>query len=277
MEHTMKTLRLSLLTVATALAVACAQKTGPAPAAATTDNVATVNGKPISRNTFNYYVKGVAGKPAADLTDDQRSELLDALIRGELVATAAESGGIAARDETRAVMELSRLTVLQQAATQDYLKDRKATPEELQKEYEAQISAMPRTEYHVRHILVPSEDQAKSLISQLGSGGNFAALARRESTDQGSRENGGDLDWTTPERMVKPFGDALLTLRKGEFTKTPVQTSFGWHVIRLEDTRPVAVPAFESVKDRIAQIVDAKKFQAYTDGLVKTAKIEKTL
>lgn len=260
------------------LASACAQKPGAAPDAAPAgDNVATVNGKPISRNTFNYYVRGVAGKSADELPEEQRAELLDNLIRGELVAQAAEQDGLAARDETRAVMELSRLTVLQQAATQNYLRDRRPTDEELQAEYDLQISQMPRTEYRARHILVGSEEQATALIAQLARGGNFAQLARRESTDQGSRENGGDLDWFTPDRMVKPFADAVATLKKGEFTRTPVQTSFGWHVIRLDDTREVAAPTFESVKERIAQIVETKKFQVYADGLVGAARIEKQL
>lgn len=260
------------------LASACAQQTGPAPAATgAADNVASVNGKPISRNTFNYYVQGVAGKPAADLTEEQRAELLDNLIRGELVAQAAEQDGLAARDETRAVMELSRLTVLQQAATQNYLRDRKPTEEELQAEYQTQLAGMPRMEYRARHILVGSEEEARSLITQLARGANFAQLARRASTDQGSRENGGDLDWFTPDRMVAPFAEAVATLEKGEFTRTPVQTSFGWHVIRLEDTRETTAPTFESVKERLTQIVETKKFQAYTDGLVATAKIEKTL
>ncbi|MGC4027774.1 MAG: peptidylprolyl isomerase [Steroidobacteraceae bacterium] len=270
-------IRSALLILLSAAVAGCAQKTGDgaAPPAAA-DKVATVNGKAISRNTFNYYVRGVTGKAAADLTDEQRGELLDNLIRGELVAQAAEKDGLAARDETRAVMELSRLTVLQQAATQNYLKDHKPTDAELQQEYQQQVTAMPHTEYRARHILVASEDAAKKVIAQLEKGSDFAQLARRESTDQGSHDKGGDLDWFTPDRMVKPFADAVATLKKGEFTHTPVQTSFGWHVIRLDDTREVAAPTFESVKERVAQIVDAKKFQAYTDGLMKSAKVEKS-
>ena len=163
-----------------------------------------VDGKPISRNTYNHYVQGVAGKPAADLTPEERSELLDTLIRGEIVASAAERDGIAARDETRAVLELSRLTVLQQAATQHYVKDRRPTDEELQAEYQVQIASMANTEYRARHILVPTEEQARTLITRLSAGAGFAQLARSESTDQGSRQNGGDLEWFAPERMVKP-------------------------------------------------------------------------
>ena len=271
---------LASITLAALLATACAPKApgaGAAKDASGADVVAVVNGKAISRNTFEFYVKGVAGKPAAELTPEQRTELLDNLIRGELIATAAETSGLAARDETRAVMELSRLTVLQQAASQDYLKERKATEAELKAEYDTQVAAMPRTEYRARHILVNTEEFAQSLIRQLDRGADFAQLARRDSADQGSRENGGDLNWFTPDRMVKPFGDALVALEKGQYTKTPVQTSFGWHVILLEDKREAAPPPFESVKERLTQIVEAKKFKAYTDELARTAKIEKKL
>ncbi len=270
-------IRSALLIVLSAAAIGCAQKPDASSTAAIVDNVATVNGKPISRNTFNYYVRGVAGKPATELTEEQRATLLDNLIRGELVAQAAEKDGLTARDETRAVMELSRLTVLQQAATQNYIKDRAATEAELQSEYQAQIAAMPNTEYRARHILVATEDAANKIIAQLQRGTAFAQLARSESLDEGSRGNGGDLDWFTHERMAEPFADAVASLKKGEFTRTPVQTSYGWHVIRLEDTRQVAPPTFESVKERVAQIVDAKKFQAYTEELLKAAKVEKSL
>lgn len=258
------------------MAVGCTPKPATAPAAKV-DNVAVVDGNPISRNTYNFYVKGVSGKPAEDLTPAQRAELLDNLIRGEVIAAAAEKNGIAANDETRAVMELSRLTVLQQAASQSYLKDRKASPEELQAEYDLQVANMAKTQYRASHILVPSQEAAQRIIDRLGKGASFAQLAKSESTDAGSKAKGGDLDWFSPEGMTPPFANAVKTLKKGEYTRTPVQTQFGYHVILLTDTREAAPPPFESVKDRLVQIVEAKKFKAYTDNLVSQAKIEKSL
>lgn len=269
------TTRIALALIALSTLAGCAQHSAPPAGAAVTDNVATVNGKPISRNTFNHYASGAAGKPVTELSAEQRSALLDNLVRGELVAQAAEKNGIAARDETRAVMELSRLTVLQQAVMQDYLSSHKATEQQMQAEYQLQVTAMPHTEYRARHILVGSEDEARKIITQLAGGADFARLARRDSTDQGSRDKGGDLDWFTPDRMVKPFADAIATLKKGQFTRTPVQSPYGWHVIQLEDTREVAPPAFDTVRERIAQIVDAKAFQAYVDDLVKAAQVDK--
>ena len=273
-----RTLRLALLvTTGAALLVSCT-RTGDGKDAAKTDNVAVVNGKPISRNTYNYYVKGVAnGKTPEELTPEQRSELLENLIRGELIAAETEKNGLAAREETRAVLELTRLNVLQQAASQDYLNTRKATEAEVKAEYDTQVQAMPGTEFRVRHILVNTEEFANNLIRQLDRGANFAQLARKDSTDQGSRENGGELPWFTPERMVQPFSEAVLKLDPGQYTKTPVQTSYGWHVIQLEERRAMAPPPFDTVKDRITQIVEAKKFKAYTDELARTAKIERTL
>jgi len=135
---------------------------------------------------------------------------------------------------------------------------------------------MPKTEYHARHILVATEQFAQKLIDQLDKGGKFEELAKKESMDP-SKDNGGDLGWFTPDRMVPPFSQAVVGLTKGGYTKKPVQTQYGWHVIRLDETRDVAPPPFDSVKDRLGQIVEAKKFKSYTDELAKTAKIEKKL
>jgi peptidyl-prolyl cis-trans isomerase C len=259
-----------------ALVAGCAQKPA-ATAPVKVDNVAVVDGHPISRNTYNYYVKGVAGKPAEDLTPEQRAELLNNLVRGEVVAQSAEKDGTAARDETRAVMELTRLQVLQQAASQAYLKDRKPSAEELQAEYDLQMAQISKIQYRASHILVPTQAAAQKIIDELGKGANFADLARKNSTDAGSKDRGGDLDWFSPEGMTPPFAKAVAAMKKGETTKVPVQTQFGWHVIKLVDTRESAPPPLDSVKDRLVQIVEGKKFKAYTDKLVAQAKIEKSL
>jgi peptidyl-prolyl cis-trans isomerase C len=267
-------LSLTLLT----LAIAGCKPAPPAPPATPgAEVVATVNGATITRNTFNFYVKGAAGKPAAELTPEQRSELLDNLVRGELVAADAEKTGVTKLDETQAIMALSRLTVLQQAASQHYLKDRKATDAELKAEYDAQVKAMPQTDYHVRHILLASKEAAAAVIKKLDAGASFEKLARSESIDGSSKDKGGDLDWVPPEQMVNPLGQAIAILHKGQYTGVPVQTQYGWHVVRVEDTRPRTPPPFDSAKERLTQIVEGKKFKSYTDELVKTAKIEKKL
>lgn len=245
--------------------------------------VATINGTAISREFFEFFCKTVTGKAASELTPEQRSQLLDGLVQAELSAAQAEKSGLAKLGDTADQLEFRRLQVLQDALYTNYMKDHKATDAELKAEYDAQVAkipAAPSTQYHAHHILVASKAEADEVIAQLKKGAKFEALATAKSTDKGSKEKGGDLDWFDPSQMVKPFSDAVAALKKGEVTVAPVQTNFGWHVIRLDDTRQVAPPAappFESVKDRVAQIVDGKKIKAYGDELAKGAKIEKTL
>jgi peptidyl-prolyl cis-trans isomerase C len=269
-----------ILLLAGALALAACQKTDTAATstanAPTAENpaVATVNGQPITKSFFDFYLRGVTGKEPNELSAEQREQALDNLIRAKVIAAKAEADGVAKAHDTAALIELQRLNVLQNAASEKYLEDKKATDQELRSEYETQVAALPRLEYHARHILVATEDFAKKLVAQLEKGAKFEDLAKRESMD-GSKDQGGDLQWFTPDRMVKPFADAVVALKPGEYTHTPVQTQFGWHIIKLEETRDLQAPAFDQVKQRLEQMVQAKKFKAYGDELMKTAKVEK--
>lgn len=245
-------------------------------AADATPPVAIVNGKPISQALFDTYLKGMSGQDVSTITPEQKQQALDNLIRAELVAAQAEKDGVAKDPEAASFLELSRLNILQQEASKKFLEGKQPTEQELRAEYETQVAALPKQEYRARHILVATEDYAKKIIAQLEKGAKFDALAKKDSMD-GSKDNGGDLGWFTPDRMVPPFSAAVVALQKGEFTKTPVQTQYGWHVIQLEDVREVQPPPFDAVQDRLVQIVQAKKFKAYGDDLVKTAKIEKKM
>ncbi len=271
----MSSTRLILATLAVAaLAAACSQK---AAAPATKEkSVATVDGKSISSNTFTQYVKGAASKPPEDLTPEQRGQLLDNLVRAEVVAQEAERNGTAAKDETRALLDMARLQILQRASAEQYLKDRPASDQELRAEYDLRIAQLPKLRYRASHILVGTEDAAKALIAQLQKGASFEQLAKANSTDAGSKDKGGDLNWFTPDSMTPPFAEAVQKLKKGETTAAPVKTEFGWHVIRLTDTADNPPPPFESVKDRISQLVQEKKFGAYVDSLLAKAKVTKT-
>jgi peptidyl-prolyl cis-trans isomerase C len=132
-------------------------------------------------------------------------------------------------------------------------------------------------EYQARHILVSSEEVAQKIIQQLKSGNDFATLAKRLSSDKQSAAKGGDLGWFGPRDMDPQITNAVALLKKGEVTSTPVQTQYGWHVIKLEDTRDRPAPAFDDVKDRLTQIVVAKRFKALSDEMLKTAKIDPPL
>ncbi|HLK70416.1 MAG TPA: peptidylprolyl isomerase [Steroidobacteraceae bacterium] len=280
----MKIDKLLLLAAACALA-ACAKTGTSTQATATAGNaasnpadkpVATVNGTPISRDEFEYFVKNTANKPSAELTPDQRNEALDNLIRGELVAQQAEKEGLENTADVASALQLSHLEILEQAGAEHYLADKKPTDAEVQSEYQQQVAAIPKTQYHARHILVTSQDQAQKIIAQLKHGAKFEDLAKKQSIDS-SKDQGGDLGWFSPASMVKPFADAVASLKKGEITPAPVQTQYGWHVIQLLDTRETPVPPLDQVKDRVNQLVETKKFHDYEDQLMKTAQIQKNL
>ena len=271
----MKSQRMILLALLAAVLAACSPKGAQDSTASTSPPVATVDGKKIDRDLYEFYAKGVANKAASELTPEQRDQVLDNLIRAKVIAEQAEKDGTAKEPNTAALLELSRLNVLQQAVSEKYLKDRKPTDQEVRSEYETQVGQLPRLEYHARHILVATEAFAGKVVAELEKGAKFEDVAKRESMD--SKENGGDLGWFTPDRMVKPFADAVVALKPGEYTHAPVQTQFGWHVIKLEETRDVAPPPFDQVKQRVEQMVQGKKFKTYVDDLMKTAKVEKSL
>jgi peptidyl-prolyl cis-trans isomerase C len=263
---------------ATAPAPASSSGGASAPAAgapaASTDNsapVAIVNGTPISREFFDFYAKGLAGKnTVAELTPEQKQQALDNLIRAQVIAQEANKEGLDKDPGIAALLELARLNVLQQAVSDHYLKDKKPSEQETRAEYETQVGLLPHQEYHVNHILVATEGFARKLIAELEKGANFTDVAKRESMDP-SKTNGG----LTPDRIMKPFADAMVALKKGEYTHKPVQTQYGWHIIRVDDIRDVTPPTYDQVHQRLDQVVQAKKFKAYTDGLMKSAQIEK--
>lgn len=239
--------------------------------------VAVVNGQPISRELFNYYVKQISGgQSPSDLTAAERTSALDSLVRAQVVADQARKDGDLKDPDTQNLLTLSRLNVLERVVSSQYLKNRKPTDKQLQAEYNAQVAKMPHTEYRARHILVSSEPFAKVIIKQLEKGANFADLARQDSIDS-SKSNGGELGWFTADHMVKPFAKAVESLKPGEFTRTPVHTKYGWHIIQLQQVRPYVPPPFKSVRKRLVQIVEAKEFTAYVDGLMKKAKVQKKL
>jgi peptidyl-prolyl cis-trans isomerase C len=281
----MKLLKISLFSWLAMSLAACQPNTGtPATSSASgpagTDTVATVNGTTLSRNLFDIYVKGTLqsqGKdPATVLTQQQKEEVLDNLVRAELLVQQADKNGITKDPQTADLVELSRMNAIDQAFSENFVKENKPTDEELHKEYDAQVAQLPHTEYHVEHILVPDADTAAGVITTLGKGAKFEDVAKKISTDS-SKNQGGDLGWQQPERMAKPFSDAMVALKPGEYTHVPVKTEYGWHVIKLLETRPLAPPAFDAVKDQVARIVLGKKYKAYVDGLLAKAQIDKKM
>jgi peptidyl-prolyl cis-trans isomerase C len=252
-----------------------AAKPGSAAATPAATTVATVNGTKLDTQMFDTFLQAVTGKPAAEASKEQRDALLDQLVSMTLAAQAAEKDGLAKDPEVRARIDLLRTQILAEAASEKYADAHPVSDDEVKKEYDDQIAKMPK-EFKARHILVEKKETAESIIRELDAGGDFAALAKKESKDPGSATNGGDLGWFSGQSMVKPFSDAVATLEKGATTKTPVQTQYGWHVIRLEDSRQPEAPAFDDVKEQVKMLAQRKKLQTYLDELRKTAKIQKS-
>jgi peptidyl-prolyl cis-trans isomerase C len=239
--------------------------------------VATVDGTPITRAQYDTYMKSLLqGRPATELTTEQKGQVLDEMINMELLASQGVKDGVDKDPDVAARLDVLRMRVLADAESQKYLKGKEPTDEELHAEYDTAIAAMDKTEYHAKHILVATQAQAEAVIKKIKGGAKFEDVAKAESTD-GSKNNGGDLGWFSLSRMAKPFAEAVKGLKKGEMTNVPVQTQFGWHVIKLEDTRETAPPPFEQVKQQVGNGVVQKKLQAYVETLKKAAKIDKTL
>ncbi|MBV8343166.1 MAG: peptidylprolyl isomerase [Gammaproteobacteria bacterium] len=266
-----------LLCFATLAALAACQ---PRSATVPGDNsppVATVNGAPITRDFYEFYIKGLSGgKTSADLTAQQRTLVLDNMIRAKLIEQQAAKDGLDRTGEAPFLLEAARWNVLQQISSDHYLKDRKPTEQELRAEYETSLQSMPKTEFHARNILVATEPFAQKIIDRLDKGEKFDVIAKAESMDP-SKSNGGDLGWFTPDRMPPELSGAVLALKPGEYTHKPVHTQYGWHVIQLLETRDLTPPPYEQVKPRLTQMVQAKKFRGYADELMQNAKIEKFL
>jgi peptidyl-prolyl cis-trans isomerase C len=265
---------LFLAATLTALAACQPKSAGEAAVADTSPPVASVNGSPITRGFYEFYIKGVTGKTSADIAPAMRTTALDNLIRAKLVSEEAVKEGLDKNTDTAYLLQLSRMQVLEQAVQDKYLKDRGPTEQELRAEYEMQIGQSPKVEYHTRNILVATEPFADKVIARLDKGEKFEEVAKSASMDP-SKSTGGDLPWMTAERMPPQFAGAVQALKPGEYTHKPVQTQYGWHVIQLVETRDVAPPPFDQVKQRLEQIVQAKKFRNYMDELMRGAKVEK--
>ena len=269
--------RVSAVAAITLLLAACGkgqQAAVVAPAASAkpaTPPVAVVDGTSISRDAYDDYLKGLLrGKPATDVTADEKNQVLDQMINMQLIAAQAEKEGLEKDPDVATRIALLRTQILADAAAQKYVKSNEPSDQDLHAAYDA---ATDKTEYHASHILVPTKEKADQLIKKIKGGAKFEDVAKSDSTDN-SKTNGGDLGWFTTARMVKPFGDAVKVLKKGEMTTDPVQTQYGWHIIKLQDTRDAP---FDQMKPQLSNAIMQKKFQDYIEGLKKTAKIEKKL
>jgi len=235
--------------------------------------VAKVNGVSIPQSRLDLLVKVNAAQGQPD-TPDVRSRMRDALITREVISQEAVKKGLDKSAEVISQLDLQRQEALVNAFVQDYIKHNPPSEDALKKEYERQKVQIGDKEYKARHILVKDEAEAKQIIAQLKKGAIFDKIAAEKSEDQGSKGQGGNLDWSAPGRYVPPFAEALKKLKKGQLTDPPVQTQFGWHVIRLDDERPFKTPGFEEVKPQLQQNLQRQAIDKVIGDLRAKAKVD---
>ena len=236
-------------------------------------NLAIVNGKPVPKARADMLASQLA-KSGRPVTPEMTGQIKDEVISREIFMQEAQKRGLDATEDFKAQMELARQTLLIRELFNDYQKANPVSDAEIKAEYDKFAAQNGGKEYRARHILVEKEDEAKAIIASLKKGGKFDEIAKKQSKDPGSGANGGDLDWANANSYVPEFSGALQKLKKGQLTDAPVKTQFGYHVIRLDDTRDAQLPPLEQVKPQIAQKLGQDKMTKFQEELRAKAKVE---
>jgi len=243
------------------------------PLAAMAQNIAIVNGKAVPKARADLLLQQ-AQRSGQQVSPEMEAQAKEQVVLREIFAQEAEKRGVAASADYKAQMELARQSILIRELFEDFKKKNPVSDADAKAEYDKFKAQSSGTEYRARHILVEQEEEAKALIAQIKGGAKFEDLAKAKSKDPGSGQNGGDLDFAKPDSYVPEFSKAMVALKKGEMTETPVKSQFGWHIIKLDDTREAQFPEFEAVKGQIVQRQQQMKLQQYQEGLRKAAKTD---
>ncbi len=281
MQLTRKTLSLAVaiaismpLLATNVLAQTKAEKaSSKAAAAPKAEGRVSVNGVIIPQAYFDAMnrEREAAGQASSP---EMAAAIRDELVNREVLAQAAAKRGMDKDPGVAAQMRIASQTVLIRAYFEDQSKANPVTDAQLKSMYDAFISQMGDKEYKARHVLVDTEEEAKAIIAQLGRGESFEKLAKEKSKDTGSKDNGGDLDWGPAGRYVPEFGNALRVLQKGQTTPNAIKTQFGWHVIRLDDSKDMKPPKFEDVKENLRQRAQQENISRLVQDLRSKAKVE---
>lgn len=243
-----------------------------APAAEAAKPLATVNGREIPALYGELVKREMAqGQPANGQLD---TRVRESLINLELLSRAAVDKGLDKDPRIAAMLDIRRKDQLAKAYLDDYVKSHPVTDAEIQAFYDKVKSEKQEPEYRARHILVQTEAEAKKIIADLDKKMKFEDLAKKLSKDPGSAKNGGQLEWADRRVFVPEFSEALAKLKKGETTKTPVKTQFGYHVIRLDDTRQPQIPPLDAVRGEIVQQLQQQRVRDAITAQRAAAKIE---
>ncbi len=256
-------------------------KTPAAPAAPAADpaeppdttTIATVNDQQFPLGLFRLFYGERLRAARAENTPEFQNLAFNEFINIVVTAQDAKAKGLDKKPELGYALELQKMQLLSRLALEETAAGVKPSEEEIKKVYDEQVAKLDRQEYKARHILVKEEEEAKKLIKELEKGKEFIELAKAHS-DGPTGKNGGDLGWFDPEQMVPAFAEVVVTLKPGNYTKTPVQTQFGWHVILLEDTRKMEPPSLDSVKPEIVAALQREALTQYVGSLQEKAKVD---
>jgi peptidyl-prolyl cis-trans isomerase C len=280
MQPTLRNLAVALVAGTFAFAAGAqdkAEKAPPKKAAASSGKSASgkvvVNGVTIPQSRIDAMNKELTQQGQPD-TAERQAAVREELVNREVLAQAALKRGLDKNADVQAQMDMAKQAVLVRALFESEIKANPITDADLQKQYEQFKGSMGTNEYKVSHILVDKEEDAKAIIDQVNKGGDFAKIAKEKSKDPGSKDNGGDLDWGPSARYVKPFADAVTSQPKGKISAAPVKTDFGYHVIRVDDVRPLKVPEFAEVKEQFRQRAQQQQIQKMVMDLRSKAKVD---
>jgi len=235
--------------------------------------IATVNGVPVPRARAEALLNQQRARGMPD-NDQSRALIRDELVNREVLMQEAQKSGVARSPEVANQLDLARQEIIISAFLREWVRKNPISDADIQKEYDRVKAEQGDKEYRARHILVETEDQAKTMVAELKKGGKFEELAAKNSKDPGSKDRGGDLDWHGPSDFDRAFSEAMMKLDKGKFTETPVRTRFGFHVIQLDDVRTGRFPSLAEVKPRIQQQLTQARIDELVKGLRGKAKVE---
>lgn len=238
---------------------------------ASAETVLSINGRTLESEVVDSYIIGRVQKPIEQVTEEERTFLVDELTDIFVLSTTDTAENISKKPEIAAQIELQRMGILARAVIAEMITDIAVSEEEIQATYEEQIKLSPTMQYMASHILVETQAEALEIIEALLAGGNFEELAKEKSTGPSGPAGGSLGDWFTADQMVKPFSDAVAKLADGRYATDPVQTQFGWHVIRRDETRQAAPPPLESVRENIVARVQSEKLKIKIDALTAAA------
>jgi peptidyl-prolyl cis-trans isomerase C len=243
------------------------------PLAVSAQNLTFVNGKPVPKARVDTLLQQ-ATKSGQPRTPELEVQVKDEVVLREMFMQEAERRGLTRSADYKAQMELARQSILIRELFIDYNKNNPVSDAEIQTEYDKYKAQTGGTEVRASHILVDKEEEAKALIAQLKAGAKFDDLAKKNSKDAGSGQNGGDLDWAKPDGYVPEFAKAVTALKKGEMTETPVKSQFGYHIIKLDDTRQAQFASLEEVKPRIQQALNQQRIAKFRDDIKAKSKTD---